>query len=460
MQTTVTELPESRVRVEAEVDAADVEASLERAARALGSEMKLKGFREGKVPPEIVLQRVGREAVFQQALESTLPEWYERALLDARVAAVGEPELKLEQLPEEGEPLGFSIEVAVRPKAELGEYKGLEVGRPEPEVPDDAVQAELERLREAFARLEPVERAAGEGDFLVIDYKGEAEGEVIEGGEGRDHLVEVGAGQILAEMETVLNGSSAGDEHKVEVSFPDEHRPESLAGKTATFEVKVKEVREKRLPDLDDDFATEASEFDTLEELRSELRSRLQHAVEHRIEDEFREAVVDAAAEEAKIDLPAQIINARAEEGWTRMERSLQSQGVDPATFLRMRGRTREQAIEDAKPAAERALKREAVLEAVAETEAVEVSDEELIEALSAAAESEGQEPKQVLERLRETGRDALLKQDMRMRKAVDLLAESAKPIPVDQAEARERLWTPDKEREEKGGLWTPGDPQ
>jgi trigger factor len=257
-------------------------------------------------------------------------------------------------------------------------------------------------------------------------------------------------------MEVALNGASAGEEKDVSVEFPAEHRPESLAGKKATFHIEVKEVREKQLPELDDNFAAEASEFDTLDELREEVSSRLRHAVEHRIEDEFREAVVDAAAEKAEIELPAEIVMARAEEGWARLERSLEAQGVSPESFLRMRGRTREQAVEDAKPAAERALRREATLEALVEAENVEVTDEELVEALEPAADREGIEPAKALEQLRESGRDDLVRQDLRMRKAVDLLAESAKPIPVDQAEARERLWTPEKERE-GAELWTPG---
>src|ERR687887_259063 len=213
MRTSVTELGDSRVRVEVGIESDAVEKRVDRAARELGREMRVPGFRKGKVPPQLVIQRVGRDAVLEQALRDSLPEWYERALLDAGISPVGDPKLDVPSLPGAGEELSFSIEVAVRPDAKLGEYKGLEVGKAETEVPDDAVQAELDRLREGFASLNPVDRPAREGD-------------------------------------RALAGASAGDELAVEVRFPDDHRPESLAGKQASFEVTVKEVREKELPEL------------------------------------------------------------------------------------------------------------------------------------------------------------------------------------------------------------------
>ncbi len=460
MQTSVTELPESRVRIEVEVEPDDVERRVDRAARDLGGEMRVPGFRKGKVPPRLVVQRLGREAVLEQALRDALPDWYERALLDAGVNPVGDPKLDVADMPGGGEPLRFSVEIGVRPAAELGEYRGLEVGRAEPEVPEEAIAAELDRLREGFARLEPVEREATEGDFLLIDYRGEIEGEAFEGGEARDRLVELGAGTLLDELEAGLAGAAAGDEREIDVDFPDDYGAEELAGKRARFSVSVSEVREKQLPDLDDDFAAEASEFDTLDELRDDLVAKLRHAVEHRIEDEFREAAVDAAVEQAAIEIPDGIVEARAEESWTRIERSLAQRGISPDRYLQMQGKSREEVIADARPGAELALKREAVLEAVADAEGIEVSDDELVESLAAAAEREGTPAPKLLERIRSAGRDAVLREDLRMRKAVDVLAEAAKPIPVDQAKARERLWTPEKERAEAGSpeLWTPGE--
>src|SRR3954466_8687269 len=325
METTVKELPESRVRVDVDVDPQDVEGSINRTAQQLGKDMKLPGFRKGKVPPEMVVQRLGRETVLTQALESSLGDWYERAMLKSGVNPVGDPKLDLSDLPDEGKPLKFSIEVAVRPGAELGEYKGLEVGREEPEVPKEAVEGELKRLQEGFASLNPVERKAKEGDVVLIDYEGKIDDVAFEGGTAKDYLLELGEGRVLPELEQALIGAKPGDERQAEVPFPDDYPAEEVAGKTAEFEVTVKEVREKELPELNDDFAAEASEFDTLDELRDEIRGRIAAALEHPADDEFRAAAVDAAAANATIDLPKELVHARAHEMWDRFERSLRS---------------------------------------------------------------------------------------------------------------------------------------
>src|SRR3954447_20045872 len=458
MKTSVTELGESRVRVEVGIDADAVQHRLARAAHQLARDMRMPGFPKGKVPPQLVIQRVGRDAVLEQALRDSLPEWYERAMLDAGIAPVGDPKLDVPALPDAGEGLAFSIEVAVRPRAALGEYKGLEVDRGAADIPDEAVQAELDRLREGFASLDPVDRPAAEGDPVVIDYSGTVDGEPFEGSEATDLMVELGAQSLLAEFDQALLGASAGDELTVDVRYPDDYRPESLAGKQASFKLKVKEVREKELPSLDDEFAAEASEFETLDQLRDEIRARIGAALENRVDAEFREAAVDAAADAARIELPKELIHARAHEMWERLERSLAARGVDAQTYLQMQGKTREEAITDLESDAERALRREATLAAVAEAEGIAVSDEEMVEALQPG--EEGESPKRLLERLRANARDALLSEELRLRKAAELIAGSAKPIPQEQAVARERLWTPEKEKAEggEGGLWTPGE--
>jgi trigger factor len=459
MKTTVSELPGSRASVEVEVSAADVDRGTQRAARGMAREMRLPGFRKGKAPPSLVIQRVGFGAVLEEAIRDSLPEWYERALFDSGISPVGDPEIEIVSTPEaEGEPLAFKFAIGVRPKAKVGDYKGLEVGKAEPEAPDEIVEREIERVQTSMAKLEPVERIAASGDVLMVDFEGLVDGNAFEGGKASDYLLELGSGQLIEGFEEQLVGAGAGESREVKVTFPADYQAEQLAGQDAVFKVDVKEVREKVLPELDDDFASEASEFDTLEELRGDIRERLSEVVGQRIEEDFRMAVVDASADAATVELPDELVLARAAERWERVERQLASHGMKPDLYLQSQGKTREGVIEEAKPDALRDLKREAVLDAIAEAEGIEVSDEELIEALAHSAEHERTTPEKLLARLRESGRDAPVREDIRLRKAVDVVVEAAKPIPIEQAEAREKIWTPEKERDEdKGSIWTPG---
>jgi trigger factor len=473
VNTTVTELPQSRVRVEAEVAAEEVERRLAHTARQLGRQMKLPGFRKGKVPIPMVIQRVGRGAVLDEAVRDSLPGWYVDAIDSAGIAPVGEPEVDLKDLPGEGQPLRFSIEIGVRPTARLGQYRGLEVGRREPDVPDEAVDRELEALRERLGRLETVTEPAAQDDFVVLDYAGTVDGKPIEGGEARDQLVELGGGQLAPEMDSALVGARGGDTREVDVAFGRDHPNADLAGRSASFALAVKEVKRKHLPELDDDFAADAAGFDSLGELRDDLRTKLEEADRRAIDAEFREAAVDAAVAQASIEVPDPLIESRARELWARLSETLQRQGIGPEAYLRISGKTEEEIVADARPDAERALRREAALAAVVEAEGIEPSEEELLAALEHSAEHEKTTPAKLLERLRASGRAEALAADLAIRGAADLLVAEAQPISVDQAAAREKLWTPDHEGQPAPGvapgadapaatgapgkLWTPG---
>ena len=455
--TTVTELPESRVRVEAEIPAGEVEKRIAVAARALARNLRVPGFRAGKAPPPVVIKRVGRDAVLNEAVQESLNGWYRAAIDDAHVVPVGEPDLDLGELPGEGQPLKFSIEIGVRPKATLGEYKGLEVGRRDAAVPDSAVQEELERLQERAAKLETVDRAAQRGDYLVMDFVGSLDGVPFAGGEGRDQMIELGSGRLVPGFEEQLEGASAGEERTVTITFPEDYQASELAGREARFAVTVREVKAKQLPPLDDELAAEAG-FDTLDELRDDIRSRLSESEASRIEAEFREAALDSAVKAAKIDVPDALVEARARELWDSMLHSLAHQGISREAYLRMSGRSEQETIDEAKPDAEQALKREAVLAAVAEAENLEPSEDEMLEAVAEAAPpGERMSPKKLLERLRSNGRLDALKDDLEQRKALDLIAGSAKPITTEQARVRDKLWTPGSgEPAGTGQLWTP----
>ena len=244
-------------------------------------------------------------------------------------------------------------------------------------------------------------------------------------------------GQLIEGFEEQLIGAKAGEEREVKVTFPEDYQAEHLAGKDAVFKVKVKEVREKVLPELDDDFASDASEFDTLEELRADIREKVGEALGSRAEEDFRVAAIDAAVDAATVDVPDELVTARPTERWERMERQLAQRGMDPNAFLQMQGKTREELIEETKPDAEKELKREAVVTAIAEAEEIEIIEEEMVEALEDTAEHERTTPEKLLERLRQNGRDAMVREDLRARKAIELVAEAATPIPLEQAEAR-----------------------
>jgi trigger factor len=457
VNTTVTELPESRVRVEAEIPAGEVEKRIAVAARSLARNLRVPGFRAGKAPPPVVIKRVGREAVLNEAVQESLNGWYRAAIDDAHVVPVGEPDLDLGELPAEGQPLKFSIEIGVRPKATLGEYKGLEVGKREPAVPDSAVQEELERLQERAAKLETVDRPALRGDFVVMDFAGTLDGTPFAGGEGRDQMIELGSGRLVPGFEEQLEGASGGEERTVTITFPDDYQASELAGREAEFAVTVREVKAKQLPPLDDDLAAEAG-FDTLDELREDIRSRMGEAETSRIEAEFREAALDSAVKAAQVDVPDALVEARARELWDSMLHSLSHQGISRDVYLQISGRSEEETIEQAKPDAEQALKREAVLAAVAEAESLEPTEEDMLEAVAEASPpGDRTSPKKLLDRLRSNGRLDALKDDLAQRKALDLIAESAKPISIEQAQARDKLWTPGSgEPAGAGQLWTP----
>jgi trigger factor len=482
LKTTLTELGESRVRLQVEVPPGEVEDRLERKARQLGRELKLPGFRRGKVPAPLVIQRIGREAVLEEAVRDTLSSWYSDAIDSSGIVPVGDPQLDLGELPAQGQALEFSIEIGVLPKAELGEYRGLEVGRREPEVTDAQIEQEIEGMRERLARLQTAERAAGSGDYVVVDYvgalaagspagedaaDGEPAWEPFEGGEGRDQLVELGGGNLIPGFEEGLLGASAGDTRTIALRFPEDYGNERLAGREASFEVSVKEVKLKELPAVDEDFAIDAG-FDDLDELREDIRGRLTELDEEQIAGEFRQAALDAAVANARVAVTDELVQARAHEMWERMLHSLAHRGVTRETYLRLLDRQEQDILEEMKPDAEQALRREAVITAVVAAEAISPSDEELLEALAPVAARESVEPGQLIERLRAAGRLEEAREDLAARKAIEAIAELAKPIGLAQAEAREQLWTPEKAvagsatgaqpgQEAPARLWTPG---
>ena len=478
--TTVTELPESRVSVDVEVAAEEIQKSLESQARKLGREMKVPGFRTGKIPPAVVIQRIGREPILDEAVRGRLTDWYMKAVDESGIAPVGDPDVDLDfgKLPNEGKPLTFSFEVGVRPSATLGEYRGLKVARREPAADPDAVDAQIDEMRERMARLEVVDRPAANGDFVILDFVGTIDGEPFEGGEGRDQLVEVGAGRLIPGFEEGLVGVAAGEQKTVEAQFPDDYAAKHVAGKPATFEFTVKEVKHKDLPPLTDEFAEDAAGYDTLEELRESIAKELLEHDAGRVEAEFRAGALDAVVEEATVDVPEPLVTARAKELLDRMLHSLGHQGISKEAYLQITGKTEDELLEESKPDAELALRREAVLAAVIEAEKIEPTEEQLLDALEDAATREQTSRKKLLDRLKQAGRVDMLAKEVAAELAIDLVVTTAEPVapdekpadkpakaarkkaPAAKAKAKKPAaakQAPAKQQGDKGGeLWTP----
>jgi len=428
---TVTDLPESRVRVDVEVPAAELERRMEAVARSLGRDMKMPGFRKGKIPPQVVAQRLGRETVLDETIRQTLGSWYLQAIDAGSLHPVGDPDVSLGTPPEAGEPLTFHFEIGVRPSAQLGTYKGLEVARREPLADEEAVEAQLDELRQRMSKLETVPGPAAEGDFVVMDYEGRLGDEPFEGGAGADQLIELGSGRLIPGFEEQLAGAAAEEERTIEVTFPEDYQAEHLAGQAATFQVTIKEVRRRVLPELDDTFANEAAGFESVAELREDVAERLREQDAQRAEAEFREACLDAAVAHATVDVPDALVDARARELLDRMLHQLEHQGISREMYFQISGRTEEELLAEGRDDAAQTLRREAVLAAIVEAEQLAPAEGDVLDALQASAARENTTPEKLRDRLDKAGRLDDLVDDLAQRAALDLIVEHATAVPA-----------------------------
>jgi trigger factor len=439
------ELPDNKVRLTVDVPQADLQHAVEHATHDLAEAVKVPGFRKGKVPPQVLEARIGRERIFTEAVESHIGGWFMNAAATTRIRPVAAPEYDYELPASEDQDFSFTATVAVQPKPEPADWSQLEVPYTEPEVPQELVDQELETLRDSVAELAPVEdRAARTGDVLVIDA-------LDEQGEGqRDLVVELGSGRLVEEIERALTGASAGETK--EVGF------ESVDGSTAKATVEVKEIKEKVLPPLDDELARAASEFDTLEQLRADLEGRMREVLEEESETQYRAAAVDALVEASKVQVGGPLVEARTRELLNGLGRSLESRGISAETYFQLSGQTAEELVQRMSSEAALSVARELVLEAVADQLELEVTDSEIEDLIREQAELAGDEPGEAVRQVFDAGRQDVLRADLRLRKALDRVAAEAKRVPAEVARAREEIWTPEKETPQtETKLWTPG---
>lgn len=445
MPTQIEELPDNKVRLTVEVPQEDLEHAVEHATSDLAGSVKVPGFREGKVPPEVLQARLGRERIFKEAVESHIGGWFMNAAASTRIRPIAAPEYDYELPTSEDEEFQFTATVPVQPKPEPADWTELEVPYAEPEIPEGLVEQELEELRASVAELAPVEgRPARTGDVLVVDALDAA-------GEGqRDLVVELGSGRLVEEIERALTGASQGETKNVEFELAD--------GSTGTATVEVKELKEKVLPPLDDELAKAASEFDTLEELRADIERRIREVLEEEAETQFRSAAVDSLVEASNVQVGGPLVEARTRELLNALGRSLERRGISAEAYFQLSGQTADQLVERMGAEAALSVARELVLEAVADQLGLEVSDEEIEELIREQADLQGDDADEAVQQVFSDGRQEVLRSDLRLRKALDRVAADAKRVPAEVARAREEIWTPDKETPPtETKLWTPG---
>jgi trigger factor len=432
VRTDVKSIEQNEVLLTVEIPSDVVKTSYERTLSRLARETQVPGFRKGRVPRQIVLQRLGEEYVRSQTLNDALPDWYESALTESHVDAVSVPEIDFEAFDQEAE-FSFTAKVQVRPTPVLGEYLGVQAPRRSAEVSDAQVEAQLAMLQERLASLAPVEgRPVAPDDFVLLDLEGSSDGKPIEGAKASDYMTQVGHGRLVPGFEENLEGMAVGESKEFSLTFPEDYQAEELRGKDAVFKVHLKEIKTKVVPELDDAFAADASEFETIAELRADVRKRLEQAQEAAARREFAAGVVDAVVANATVAVPPAMVEREAHELLHDLESTIGEQGLTMDAYLAALQKTAEEVEQEMRPRAEHIVKRRLVLEAVSEAEQLAVSDDELRERIKADAQALGREPEQLVIDVWASGRQDLMRAELLMAKTVDFLVEHAAAVEAD----------------------------
>ncbi|MGM0920965.1 MAG: trigger factor [Bacillota bacterium] len=408
-----------------EVDAETFSKALDEAFKKVSKQVNIPGFRKGKVPRGMFEQRFGVESLYQDALDIILPEVYPQAVEEAGIDPIDRPEIDVEQI-EKGKNLIFTAKVVVKPEVKLGEYKGLEVEKMNAEVSEEDVDAEIKTLQERHAELVVKEEGAVEnGDTVVIDFEGFVDGEAFEGGTAENYTLEIGSGSFIPGFEDQLVGLEAGGEKDVEVTFPEEYHAENLAGKPATFKVKLHEIKAKELPALDDEFAKDVDEeVESLEALKAKTRTRLEETRKAEAENTLRDSLVDKASDNAEVDIPQVLIENEVNRMMQEFEQRLQAQGMNLELYFQFSGQDEDALKEQMKEDASKRVKYNLTLEAIAKAENIEVTDEDVDAEVAKMAEMYNMPVENIKQAL---GSLEGLKEDLKVRKAIDFLVENSK---------------------------------
>ena len=413
------------VKLVIEATAEEFEAGLNTAYNKSKSKINVPGFRKGKAPRKIIEQLYGQEVFFEDAANAIIPDAYAKACIESELDIVSQPKISVTQL-EKGKPFVFEAEVAVRPEVELGNYKGVEVSKIDTEATDADVEEEIKKVAEQNSRTITVEdRAVKDGDMTVIDFEGFIDGEAFEGGKGENYPLTIGSHSFIDNFEDQIIGMNIGDEKEINVTFPEDYHAKELKGKPATFKVSVKEIKEKQLPDIDDDFAQDVSDFDTLDEYKADLKKKIAERKEAEAKKQKETEAIEKIVADSKMDIPQAMIDTQVTRMAEDFAQRLQQQGLSLEMYFKYTGLTAEKILDDMKPEAVKRIQNSLVLEAVAKAENIQVSDDEFNAELSKMAEMYKMEVDKIKEFMGES-EEKQMRDDIAIQKAVDLIVSSA----------------------------------
>ena len=425
MSLQVEKLEKNMAKLTIEVSAEDLDKAMEKAYQKQKSRISLPGFRKGKAPRKMIESMYGKGVFMQDAVNSLVPQEYTKALGECDLEIVSQPEINVTQM-EPGKALIFTADVAVKPEVTLGDYKGVEVPKSEIAVTDEEVDAEVKKEQDKNARTVAVEdRAAANGDITTIDFEGFVDGVAFEGGKGTDYALTLGSGTFIPGFEDQLVGANTGDHVEVKVTFPEEYQAKELAGKEAVFQCDVKKIETKEVPELDDEFAKDVSEFDTLAEYKEDVKKKLTEKKEKEARTAKENAAVDKAIENAQMDIPELMTKTECRQMMDDFSRRMQQQGLSMEQYFQFTGQSMDKMMEDMKPQALKRIQTRLVLEKVAEAENIQPSEEEITEEIQKMADAYKMEADKIREAIGESGLEQM-KKDMAVQKAVTVIADAA----------------------------------
>lgn len=449
LKTSMEEIEKHKVLLKVEVPSSKVDKAISDACKELSKKIRVPGFRQGKIPSKVVKSRVGMDTIYNEVLQNLLPTYYQKAVEKNGIDPIAQPEVDVEQV-EEGKALKFSAKVEVKPEAKLGKYKGVKVSKEKAEINEDWIDQQLQTLRNRFAQLEPVERPINKGDSVLINFEGKVSGKAFEGGSAEDYLLEIGSNTFVGDFEKQLEGAKKGEIRNVSVDFPKSYGSPEVAGKKAEFKVLVKEVKQKSLPDLNDDFAKDVSEFDTLDELKKDIRDKLNRNKKQQVDFKLRMDVLDKVVENAEVELPETMVKDRKEFKLKDLAESLQKQGVNLDDYLKSSGQDKAKLEEQAEKEAIAELKREVILEAVSKAENLEITDKDTDDEIKKLAESMNKDYKEAISSAKQQGTYEFFRNNLLTRKAWTWLVDNAEVSEVTKEVEDKTGKAKESEKEEK----------